>query len=157
MGISDRWVRRLMENEHHTLTTQTRVVSSLQRLKGAKGRKILVEYAARVDSSGDALYYTRMIELLAMYHHQRGAFETIQATKHIPFGLTRRKRAVAMLPLDQFRWTRSGAGIARYMNREMSRHPVHLEFWVNGRVTPRARIELGRSGWAVFDQAGQRL
>ena len=157
MGISDKWIQRLFENDRHTLTTQTRIVSSLERLKNVKGRKILVEYAARVDRTGDALFYTRMIELLAMYHQRRGSIEKVVATKRTPFVLTRNKRAVAMMPVDYLRWTRSAAGLARYLKGQISRYPVHLEIWVNGKVTPRARLELGRAGWAVFDQAGRRL
>lgn len=157
MGLSGRWIKRLFENDRHTLTTWTRIVSSLQRLKGARGRKILVQYAARADSVRAALFYTRMIELLAMYHQQRGAINRIVATKRMPFVLTRNRRAVMMLPVDYFRWTESAAGLEQYLNSELSRHPVHLEMWVNGKVSPKARVELGKRGWAVFDQAGRRL
>lgn len=157
MGISEKWIQRLLANDRHTLTTQTRIVRSLQRLRGTRGRKILLHYAAQVKSTRDALFYTRMIELLAMYHHRRGTIDKIVATKRIPFALTRRKRAVAMFPVDYFRWTKSAEAIARYMNREMSRYPVHLEIWINGKASARARVELGRKGWAVFDQAGRRL
>lgn len=157
MGIPEKWKQRLIDNNHHTLTTRTRIVVSLRRLHGARGRKILVQYAAKAGSIREALFYTRMIELLAIYHQQRGAIDKIVATKQAPFVLTRRGRAMAMLPVDYFSWTRSAAAFAQHMKSEMSRYPMHLELWINGRVSAQARVELGSTGWAVFDRAGQRL
>ena len=157
MGISDKWIRQLFENDKHTLTTQTRIVNSLERMDGARGRKVLVRHAAQVNSTSDALFYTRMIELLAMYHQQRGAIDRIVATKRIPFVLTRRRRAVVIFPVDYFRWTKTAHGITHYLHKEMSQHPVHMELWVKGQISPKARIELGNKGWALFDRAGTRI
>ena len=157
MGISNKWIRRLLENNRHTLTTQTRIVNSLERLEGTRGRKVLVRHAAQVKSISDALFYTRMIELLAMYHQQRGAIDKIVATERIPFVLTQRGRTVVMFPVDYFRWTKTAHNTFRYLHKGMSRYPGHSELWVNGQISPKARIELGNRGWAVFDQAGKRI
>ena len=158
MGMSNKWVRVLFENDRQTLTTQTRIVNSLERLQGARGRKVLLRHAAQAKSVSDVLYYTRMIELLAMYHQQRGAIDKIVATKRIPFVITMRKRAIVMFPVDYLRWTKTARDLVHYLHKEVSRYPaVHLEFWVNGQISPRARVELGNRGWALFDRAGERI
>ena len=158
MGMRNKWIRSLFENDRHTLTTQTRIVNSLERLKGMKGRKVLLHHAAQAKSISEALYYTRMIELLAMYHQQRGAIDKIVETKGVPFGLTKRKRAVVMLPVDYLRWTKAARDLTHHLNKAMSHYSAtHLEFWVNGQVSPKARVTLGNMGWALFDRAGARI
>ena len=75
MGISDKWIRRLIGSERHTPTTQTRIVSSLERMDGVKGKAALVRVAALARNNSDALFFTRMIELLSIYHTPAGTAE----------------------------------------------------------------------------------
>ena len=157
MGISDKWSRRLMESDRHTLTTQTRIVSSLERLDGVRGRKVLVRFAALAKNISDALFYTRMIELLAMYHQQRVRIDKIIATENIPVAQTGNRRIVVMAPFDFFRWTPRGDGFVRRIDEQIARYGAHRELWVMGQVSAKSRKHLGALGWVVFDQAAMRI
>lgn len=157
MGTSDSLASRLFESEYHTLTTQTRVVKSLQSLAGVKGRSVLMRAVSRVGTVNDALFYTRMIELLGLYHQKRGNLAEIIATNRIPYALTTNRRAVVIVPIDYLRWTRLADGFTRYLRQQISSRGSHMELWVSGRVSSRARKELGDRGWVVFDRAGRRI
>lgn len=157
MGMSEGLITRLFESEYHTLTTQTRVANSLGLLNGAKGRSVLMRSVSRVPTVSDALFYTRMIEMLAMYHERRGGIEEVFATNRIPYALSRGERAVLIIPVDHLRWTRLADTLITYMGQQMSRHRTHIEIWVTGKVSPMARSKLGGKGWAVFDRAGNRI
>ena len=157
MGISSKWIQRLMESDRHTPTTQTRIVNSLERLDGVRGRKVLVRFAALAKNISDALFYTRMIELLAMYHQQRVRIDKIIATDRIPVAWTGNRRVVVMAPFDYFRWTTRGDGFVRDLDQQISRYGAYRELWVMGQVSAKSRKHLGALGWAVFDQAAIRI
>ena len=157
MGFGKRLIQRLLNNDRHTLTSQTCIVESLKRLDGVKGRKVVMQLASQVGSIGDALFYTRLIELFALYHEKRAGLEAIVAGDRIPLVLSTQRRMVVLLPVDYFRWTQSADELVGDLRRETSKYPGHPEFWVGGQISSKARLALGRGGWAVFDQADRRL
>lgn len=157
MGISDKWIQRFMGSDKHTLTTLTRIVNSLERLEGVRGRKVLVRFAALARDVSDALFYTRMTELLAMYHQQRARIDKFITNDRIPIALTHKNRAVVVAPFDYFRWTRKGEEFIRYLNGKISGQAMFLELWVTGQVSFKARRNIGNFQWAVFDYAGTRI
>jgi hypothetical protein len=157
MGVSNRWIRRLMESDRHTLTTQTRIVTSLERMRKVRGKFALVRVAALAQNNSDALFFTRMIELLSIYHEQRSPLQRIVNTDRVPFALLQNGRAVVVAPFDYFRWTKRGKDFVLRLQQHIGRADVHREIWITGQVSPPARRNLGSAGWAVFDQAATRI
>ena len=66
-------------------------------------------------------------------------------------------RAVVVAPFDYFRWTRRGEEFIRHLDGRIPDGVRYREIWLTGRISIRARRELGAAGWAVFDQAGTRI
>lgn len=157
IGVSGKWIRQLMDSERHTPTTQTRVVTSLERMERVKGRTELVRVAALAKNNSDALFFTRMIELLSIYHVQRAPVEQILRTDRVPIALTRNGHVVVIAPFDYFRWTARGEEFVRYLGDSVPEGAAYREMWFTGQVSSEARRRLGDAGWAVFDQATTRL
>ncbi len=157
MGISKKWIRRFMESERHTLTTQTRIVTSLERMDGVQGKSILVRVATLAQDNSDALFFTRMIELLSIYHQQRASLKKFITTERIPFAIAGNGRAIVMAPFDYFRWTRKGKEFIQHLDQNISGKTAHRELWITGQISVAARRNIGKAGWAVFDQAATRI
>jgi hypothetical protein len=157
MGISDKWIRKLIGSERHTPTTQTRIVSSLERMDGVRGKAALVRVAALARNNSDALFFTRMIELLSIYHTQRAPLKKIISTDKVPFALSQNGRAVVIAPFDYFRWTRPGQDFIRHLDSKIPAATLYREVWFTGQISVLARRNLGSAGWAVFDQAASHI
>lgn len=157
MGISEKWISRLISSGRHTPTTQTRIVSSLERMEGVRRKTALVRVAALAKNDSDALFFTRQIELLSIYHTQRAPLKEIISTDRIPLALSRSGRVVAMAPFDYFRWTRRGKEFIRHLDEKIPGGTPYREIWITGQVSAAARHNLGSAGWAVFDQAATRI
>jgi len=157
MGISEKWIRRLMSSERHTPTTQTRIVTSLERLGGVTGKAALVRVAALARNDSDALFFTRMIEFLSIYHQQRAPLKKIIGTDGVPLALSQNGRAVVMAPFDYFRWTPKGKDFVSHLDSKIPNGTQYREMWFTGQVSTQARRHLGDAGWAVFDQAATRI
>ena len=106
MGVSEKLIKKLVRNEWHTLTTLTRITTSLGSMQGVKGRSILVRHASDAGDLGEALLYTQMTELLAIYHRLRTPIVSIVGTDRIPFAVTR-SGSVVVIPVDYLNWTRT--------------------------------------------------
>lgn len=157
MGISKKWIRRLIGSEKHTPTTQTRIVTSLERMEGVSGKAVLVRVAALARNNSDALYFTRMIELLSIYHTQRAPLKKIIKSDGVPLVLSQSGRAIVMAPFDYFRWTRKGWNFVSQLDSKIPQGTPYREMWFTGQVSALARRHLGDAGWAVFDQAATRI
>ena len=157
MGISKKWIRRLIDSEKHTLTPQTRIVTSLERMDGVSGKAVLVLVAARAMYNSDVLYFTRMIELLSIYHMQLAPLNKIMDTDGVPLVLSQSGRAIVMAPFDYFRWTRKGKDFVSQFDSRIPSGTAYREIWFTGQVSALARRHLGEAGWAVFDQAATRI
>ncbi len=152
MGVDPALIKRLYANPHHTPTTQTRFVKSLERLPGVKGRPVLVRYAAAAESPEEAQFTTHLVEMLAEYHKSRGSIASIVATDRIPFAVTKKGTGLAAAPLDYLFWTRSAADAAKDLFKDIKRHASKPAVWFEGRVSDRARKELRAMGWTVYDR-----
>ncbi len=158
MGVDDASIERFYENPHHTPTTQTFIVNAMARLAGVKGRPVLLRYASAVESPQEAEFTTRLVELMAQYHEVRGPIRQIVATERIPFAVASNGKGLVAGPVDYLSWTRTAADAVRDLTKAMKKHSAAArEVWVAGRVSERARKELGAMGWAVFDRAFTRL
>ncbi len=137
MGVDPALIKRLYANPHHTPTTQTRTVKSLERLPGVKGRPVLVRYAAAAESPEEAQFTTHLVEMLAEYHKSRESIARIVATDRIPFAVTKKGTGLAAAPLDYLFWTRSSADAAKDLFKDIKRHASKPAVWFEGRVSDR--------------------
>ncbi|MDH3638080.1 MAG: hypothetical protein OES09_06395 [Gammaproteobacteria bacterium] len=157
MGVSEDLVETFFENKHHTLTTLTRVIVSLEQLNGVNSRPVLVDYASQVQSPAEARFYARLGELFVALHRGRGKLVEIVATERIPFAVTEDGRALLATPVDYLRWTNAVAEAAEYIDKASGKRASKTEVWLEGSLSPVAHKKLGAFRWQVFDRAFDRL
>ena len=160
MGADEALVERFMDNPHFTPTDQTRVVAGLEALGGADGRVIAVKNAAGAKTRQEALMFARLMGLYTGYHKGRSPIVKItDAGRILPLAHSKAGTAVLAVPVDYVSWTKRTGDSVTAFAKSAAKQPgdKKLELWVQGRISDTARKELGALGWAVFDQAFERL
>lgn len=151
-------IRRFLENETYSPTQQTAIVSAVASLETVANHWRLLEYAGYANRAAEADFYTSLVSLLALYHRNRAALDTIHPTPTIvPVAVTRDHRIVVAFPVDRFRWTRDVDSIVAALTGSHAGHADHREIWITGEASTRARSGLSRYGWIPFTHAHQRL
>jgi len=159
MGADQKLIKVLFTNPSYTPAVLTVVVSALQKLGPVPGRLVIVRRAAEVETKQEAYFYTRMAELLALYHSTRNPIVRIEDTDRIPLGVAKDGAVLALTPLDYLSWSENTAQAARYLNGIVTERKLGnpTTVWVEGRVSSRAKSELAKLGWQISDRAFDKL
>jgi hypothetical protein len=154
-SVADRFLQNPMLSPRH----QTVIVEGMKVLDGVPGRSAFIQYATRADSEDAALLYQEMAELLSEYHQSVAHIQRLEIYLHIPVAYTAQGSAVVLLPIDRLLWTERTSGIATGLGRTLPRpQPVHhIEVWMTGDASPRAREGLQQLGIVLVEHVGQRL
>ncbi len=158
MGADESLIERLFDNPHYTPSERTRVVAALETIAGAQGRDVVVAGAAGVESAVEALFFSRMAEMMAAYHQKVSPIKKfVDARRLIPLAVSAEGVAVLSVAADYIGWTESTESGARAYTKAAADHAGNAELRVEGRVSERARAELEKLGWSVFDNALKEL
>src|SRR5215813_6980849 len=154
-AIADRFLANHLLSPRH----QTVIVEAMKALRGVPGRSAFIQYAARADSEDAALLFQEMAELLAGYHRSVAPIQRLDIYENVPVAYTGQGPAVILLPIDRLLWTertsRIAAGLAQTL---LKPQPVrHVEVWLTGDASERARQGLQQLGFALVEHVGQRL
>jgi len=154
-SVADRFLQNPLLSPRH----QTVIVEGIKALRGIPGRAAFIQYAARADSEDAALIFQEMAELLAGYHRAVAPILRLDIYSNIPVAYTAKGAAPVLLPIDRLLWTERTSGIATSLARTMSKsQPVqHIELWLTGDASARAREGLQLLGIALIEHVGQRL
>jgi hypothetical protein len=131
----------------------------MKALDGVSGRPAFIQYAARADSEDAALLYQEMAELLSEYHQSVAHIQRLALYLNIPVAYTIKGSAVVLLPIDRLLWTERTSGIATGLAQAIPQpQPVrHVQVWVTGDVSARAREGLQHLGIVLVEHVGKRL
>ena len=146
MGVSDPTLRALQRAPGFTLSTQTALVEDLDRLAGVTGRAEAVALAATVENTDQALFITRAVHRLAVYHTESAPLAALTARGTV-IGREQGGQLVIPGPVDYVTW---GPRLARFADRDDLASGPRLVL-VSGFVSPDARTELEKRGFEVRD------
>jgi len=159
MRVPDPVADRFLQNPLLSPRHQTVIVEAMKTLRGIPGRTTFIQYAARADSEDAALLFQEMAELLAAYHRSVMPIQRLDIYLNVPVAYTGKRSAVVLLPIDRLLWTertsRIATGLAQTLPKPM---PVqHLEVWMTGDASDRAREGLQQLGTTLVEHVGGRL
>ena len=119
----------------------------------------LFQYAAQADGEDAALLFQEMAELLAGYHRTVAPIQPLDIYLNIPVAHTAKEVSVVLLPIDRLLWTERTSAIATSLARGMPKsQPVqHIEVWMTGDASDRAREGLQQLGLMLVEHVGQCL
>src|ERR1700730_18242472 len=100
-----------------------------------------------------------MAELLADYHRSVAPIQRLDIYLNIPAAYRGQGSAVVLLPIDRLLWTDRNSGIAPSLARTLPKpQPVqHIEVWMTGDASDRAREGLQQLGITLVEHVGERL
>ncbi len=159
LGVGDEGVKDfLYRNDALTLTTCTIIVEALYASPGVAGRADFVESAANAKDEAAAWFYATSAQQL-----QRLAAETPVAglldDSDLLVARARDGRAVVLLPADYLTWNEqlamSAPEIAARAGKEMAARSREVR--VTGRLSPRAKQELGKLGFGIVEAYRPKL
>jgi hypothetical protein len=159
MHVPESTADRFLQNPLLSPRHQTVIVEAMKTLRGAPGRAAFVQYASRADSEDAALLFQQMAELLSGYHRSVMPIQRLDIYLNVPVASTGKGSAVVLLPIDRLLWTERTSRIAAGLSQTLPKPPPvqHLEVWLTGNASDRAREGLQQLGIALVEQVGHRL
>jgi hypothetical protein len=143
-------VRDLLRNKWFTPTLQTALVARLSALGRIEGIESVVRAAALTQGETRARFLLESLALLATHHQKDGKLGAIRMSNLIPVGVAADGRVIAAVAIDYGTWDKDAAAFTQ--RKEMAAKLRTL--LVAGKMSPRARQELEKAGWAI--KAGLR-
>lgn len=154
-SVSDNFLQNPLLSPRH----QTVIVEGMKVLRGVPGRAVFIQYASRANNEDSALLFQEMAELLAGYHQLVAPIQRVALYLNVPVAYTNKGSAVLLLPIDRLLWTERTSGIAASLAQAIPQpQPVrHVEVWVTGDASARAREGLQHLGIVLVEHVGKRL
>ena len=147
MGVAQDTVDRFLRHRWWTLTQQTGLVVRLDTLTGVPGRAAVLPLALTVASEEQARFVAGTVAILARIH-KSGTRITQVSVAGTVLGKAGNGALVVPAPVDYVVWTERAATFARRPDLKAPTRGI----WLPGQVSPRARQELTRLGWAVHER-----
>ena len=145
-GASDADVQALIKNPQYSLSLLTDLAMGVQRLQGVNGLPSVVRFAAVAKTQDETRFVAAAVNMLARYRESTQPLSEVLAPGPI-VGRTANGGLVVAAPVDYVAWTER---IGRFAARDDLKAPTRLG-WVSGQFSPRARKEIEKRGWQVFE------
>jgi len=154
MGVSEELTDLFLGNTVYSPTDQARLVNALAAIRGAKGIDAFVKVAVRTDSHDVALFRQRQAAMYAGYHRVVKPLAMFEPVANVSSGRTADGTMVVVAPVDYAIWSES---LARTFASVQDGRGEKRELWLAGGISDRARAEIEKHGWKVFDHAETKL
>ena len=153
MGIDEHTVDTLISDAVFTPREQTMLVSALDEMSGVAERDRLVQLAALTDKDDVAFFRQRQVEMYAGYHRAVSPLERFIGVGPVPAARTVAGALVFNIPVDYVAWTEEVARVVTTASNLATQVPgiSEKQIWVTGTLSPRARAEMGRLNWKVYE------
>ena len=152
-GADDELIAAFFENPSLSPTLQTYLIAAIADLDGVAGRDGIVRQSLVTRSETEARFFAESVVLLAWYHRNQAAIESLGAELAIPTGVKADGGTAMLLAADLVYWTEATAAAAsrHVSSRDASTVPHAHEIWLTGGVSDRARVELTALGWDIHE------
>ncbi len=151
MGVSQEQADLLLRQPFFTLTLQTRLVKALERMNKTAGRAGIMPLANTVTSFDQARFVVEAIEILAEYNEKTDPLKNIEI--QAPFTAKTVTGALIVAgPVDLLSWSER---IHHFTTRTDLKGKPRI-ILLRGQATPRAKQELTRLGWIVWEKTANQ-
>lgn len=144
LGADPQSVDRFLRHPWYSLTLQSRLTRSLERMPRTEGRADLMPLALSVRSFDQARFVVDSVAMLADCHQSRQPISRLEVAGTV-WGHTARGIVVAA-PAEGISWS---ADLNRFARRDEFKAAPQRLLLVRGNVTAKARQELAALGWTV--------
>jgi hypothetical protein len=150
-GIEPRAARDFLRNGAFTPTQQVAFVEALEALGATRGDADLIALATGIRGEAHARFLVQQLRMLKRHLGRGDAVSELVALEHGVAAQTRNGQYLITLPVDRLSWTED----LRAVSVEAGSLPRNRRVIVAGPVSPLARRELARAGFAVVANAGR--
>ena len=154
MGIDPNTTDMFISDSVFTPREQTLLVSALAEMNGVADRERFVQMAALTHNPDVAFFRQRQAEMYAGYHRAVSAIERFIGVGPVSGARSVSGALVFNIPVDYVAWTEEIAGVMSTADRLANQLPGIREkqLWVTGTLSPRARAEMRRLNWQVYER-----
>jgi hypothetical protein len=157
-GVSDGVAEVFLDHPKYSPTVRTVLAEALADMR-VPGADAFVQRAVLAQDEPTAFLMQCWAELFAAYHQQVARGSRFVRLGQLPALQRADGILVVMLPVDHLAWTSDMAG--RYATSMQSLRQIQGvtggEFWIDGTISPQARLALEQQNWKVEDNARTKL
>lgn len=155
MRVKPEISRAFRLNKKYNLTSQVRLIASLEALGGVSGRSEFVARAAAATVSADAQFYTQSAMLADLFNRTQAPVTKIVPNLPGACVVAQGDRFACLFPLDYVAWTEGAAGhFDRITRVAKSEYPnARRQLWLTGQASSRTASELGSRGWIIREKS----
>jgi hypothetical protein len=156
---------KAMDIDEHTIDTfisdsvfspreQTLFVAAVDEMRGVADRARLVQLAALTRNEDVSFFRQRQAEMYAGYHRGVSPIERFVGVGPVPGARTVSGALVFNIPVDYVAWTEELAGVVTTADGLANQLTGigEKQLWVTGTLSPRARAEMRRLNWKVYER-----
>lgn len=155
-GLDAAEIRRFENALLLSPTRQSLLTEYAQSLHGVAGRDELFRHAMSLNSDDEMAVFLQSAGLLASLHARRPVVQIVAGLR-LPAAQMADGGMAVIGAFDAVYWTEGVATDEAALHALLPASSNHLELWISGSVSPRARIELTARGWQVHDKASETL
>jgi hypothetical protein len=154
MGIDEHTTDTFISDSVFSPREQTMLVSALDEMTGVAERDRLVQLAALTDKDDVAYFRQRQMEMYAGYHRAISPIERFVGVGPVPAARTAKGVLVFNIPVDYVVWTGDVSRVVTTADNLANQLPgiKEKQLWVTGTLSPRARAEMQRLNWKVYER-----
>jgi hypothetical protein len=154
MEIDQHTIDTLISDSVFTPREQTLFVAAVDEMRGVADRARLVQLAALTRNEDVSFFRQRQAEMYAGYHRGVSPIERFVGVGPVPGARTVSGALVFNIPVDYVAWTEELAGVVTTADGLANQLPGigEKQLWVTGTLSPRARAEMRRLNWKVYER-----
>jgi len=154
MGIHEHTIDTFISDSVFTPREQTLLVAALDEMMGVAARERMVQLAALTHKDDVAFFRQRQAEMYAGYHRAVSPIGRFVGVGPVPAARTIKGALVFNIPVDYVAWTQEVARVVTNASNLANQLTgiSEKQLWVTGTLSPRARTEIRRLGWKVYER-----
>jgi hypothetical protein len=155
MGVDAHAIDMFINDSIFSPREQTLLVSALDEMKGVGDRVRFVQLAALTHNADMAFFRQRQAEMYAGYHKAVAPIARFVSVGQLAAALAQNGALVFNIPVDYMVWTEHLAQLVANTDLLVKQLPgiTQKQLWVTGALSPRARAELQRLNWKVYERS----
>lgn len=154
MGVDEHTTDMFISDSEFSPREQTILVSALDEMRGVVERGRFVQLAALTDKDDVAFFRQRQAEMYAGYHRAVAPIERFVGVGPLAAARTVKGSLVFNIPVDYVVWTEQVARVVTTADNLANQLPgiSGKQLWITGTLSPRARAEMQRLNWRVYER-----
>jgi hypothetical protein len=154
MAVDPHTIDTFISDSTFTPREQTLLVAALDEMMGVADRERFVQLAALTHNDDVAFFRQRQAEMYAGYHRAIGRFERFLSVGPVAAARTVNGALVFNIPVDYVVWSETVARLVTTADNLANQLPgiKEKQLWVTGTMSQRARAEMQRLNWKVYER-----